>query len=151
MTRPSFAETKAAAAHLAEVGPVVVFASGSGRGDSVQLITVEVGDGTALVGVAVPPVGASEELLVLYSIRGTATMTGRCGACGATVAYRAEGKIPGTRGATMPHEVDCPIGDDRFAAAIRAHWAVGPYEPCPCGSGEKLKFCHRRSGRARSR
>ena len=63
-------------AQLAEVdakAPAVMF--GSGRGNGSELLPISFG--RALFLVPVPPAGASNEVLFAYSIRATATVTGR--------------------------------------------------------------------------
>jgi hypothetical protein len=104
---------------LADAGakaPVVIFRSGRGDGSQVQPIAV----GKALFLVAVPPAGASAELLLAYSIRATATVTGSCPKCGARTHYRT-GHVHRGR---MPHDPDCPAGDERLSELRRREAAA---------------------------
>jgi len=139
------AQVKALASRLAEVGPSIIFGSGKGRGDEVTSVVVDLENGKkALVYPLVPPVGASDELLLLYSARATANIKGRCPLCDAVTGLMGQDST-GVTGGEMMHDADCPVSNDLFVLAARAHWAVGPYDRCPCGSGQKFKFCHKTS------
>ena len=97
----------------AEAPGVVVFGSGQGDGSLVLPITV----GPVFYAVAIPPAGASEALLAAYSARATATVTGRCPACGAGRHVRHRPGHPGA--VTFHHEADCPAGDGNLVDQVR--------------------------------
>jgi hypothetical protein len=90
-----------------------MFGSGKGDGSLFQPITV----GRVLYFVAVPPAGASDDLLWAFSARATASLTGRCPICGA-------GRHVRTSRLEFHHEADCPAGDDNLAAAVQAERAT---------------------------
>jgi hypothetical protein len=91
--------------------PTVVF--GAGRGDGTLMQPIKVG--RILYMVAIPPAGASDDLLAAYSARATASITGRCPACGAKRHVRQRGHIGA---AAFLHEHDCPVSDDRIVEPV---------------------------------
>lgn len=142
----STAEAKALLVSAQDTGPTVIFGSGYGNGFQQQPLPVKDANGeTVLFVVAVPPRGASEELLMAFSARATTNVRGRCFLCDAASGLDLGGDV--LAGAvvghsTVLHEEDCPAGDDLILAAVRAHWATPRNAPCPCGSGKKFKMCH---------
>lgn len=101
--REMLAETDAKA-------PQIIF--GDGKGDGSQLYPVTVGKTVFMV--VYPPEGASDDLLIAYSARATANVTGTCPLCGARRHVR------GVRNMEFPHETDCPVCDENFIAAAKA-------------------------------
>ncbi len=92
--------------------PTIFFGSGRGRGES---ITIPVG--RSLFVLAVPPAGASDDLLRAFSARATASITGQCPECAA------KRHIVGSthdRRARFAHEADCPANDERITETIEA-------------------------------
>ena len=92
----------------------VVFGSGKGDGSLLQDVTI----GDVLYLVSVPPAGASEELLMAFSARATATVSGHCLACGARRHVAGTGHK--TARGVFRHEHECPAADDNIIAALEA-------------------------------
>ena len=93
---------------------VVIFGSGKGDGTLVMPIT----RGKALFLVLVPPAGASGELLLAYSARATASISGECPACGAT-RHSSNGAHKRDR-LVVEHEDWCSASDAGLLALRRA-------------------------------
>jgi hypothetical protein len=98
---------------LADTDPkapgLVMFGSGKGDGTLHHPIVVD----RVMYLVAVPPAGASDNLLWAYSARATASVTGSCPICGA-------GRHVRTSRLEFHHEADCPAGDNNLVAGVQA-------------------------------
>lgn len=107
----------------AAAGEVVIYGSGKGDGTLMMPVTAGEGENKTLYMVPVPPAGADDYLLALFSHRATASVQGHCRVCGA------RRHISARRGHTSQsafnHADWCPVIDDNMIAAIRRWRATG--------------------------
>lgn len=108
--------------------PAVIFGSGHGTG-GVTPITV---DRTMFL-VLIPPSGASEHLLDVFSARATASTTGTCPACGGRRHITGGNHAPAI---DFRHDADCPTTDENLTAAVKGEglgWTPGAFVNLPGG------------------
>lgn len=116
----TLANQKAILAALSESAPVIIFGSGYGDTIGFDFVEIETTAGRALVQICIPPAWASTELLMAFSDRATASATGRCPRCAATINITVAGA------SALMHEDNCRAGD---AVLIAMYHAEAKHRP----------------------